>query len=62
MECPICKNELEVKDRCLINMDNYHKACTVRTLCCGNLIRMWPIDAYGAGPYTGDATEDDWGD
>lgn len=62
MQCPSCEKELEVKDRCLINMDSYHEARTVRTLCCGSLIRMWPIASYGAAVYKGTAMEDDWGD
>ena len=61
MLCPHCKKTMQLPSYAEINMESYHKACVVNTLCCGKAVYAWPITTFNAEVYGGRKTQDDWG-
>lgn len=42
MKCPHCNNELKYPDYAYSEVYHYHDACTVKTDCCGEAVRLIP--------------------
>jgi hypothetical protein len=62
MKCPHCKKELEILDRCYINVSTYTPNSAIcRTECCGKGIVLQSTVQYHVSPYLGDKKTDSWG-
>ena len=61
MECPHCKKELKVLNRCYVFAEIYDKSVSARTECCHNLVRIIPRLKFEVVKENSKKTEDDWG-
>ena len=63
MKCINCKKELVISDIPYLNLESYNVggSCLTSSQCCntGYILKM--NITYKLTPYTGDETEDDWG-
>ena len=60
-KCENCKNEVELPENTLINVESYQKSVLSVTNCCGCLVRVYPKMGFILDLYVGLRTEDDWG-
>ena len=45
-KCPHCGKNLRVHPYTQIYMDSYGKSATITTLCCGKLVRGYPVTSF----------------
>lgn len=60
-ECFFCGKPVEIPDHAIINATTYLKVVITVTECCGHAICIRPVVKFDITPYTGNKTEDDWG-
>lgn len=61
MDCPHCKQELELPSRAVHNVTSYGDPCVTITECCGHAVRMERVVSFRIAPYMGSNSRDDWG-
>lgn len=61
MKCPYCKKEAKISDVVKLNLEAYGRTAKARTRCCGALIVVYPIIAFGCYK-TEQKGKDDWGE
>lgn len=61
MKCPCCNKEFDAKPYKQQNVETYNESAIIRTICCDQLVEMFPIRSVRLEAYSGIKTEDDWG-
>ena len=62
MKCPNCKRSIDLPNNAYLNVETYHPHfALVKSNCCGMGFLLKRELSFKITPYTGDKTEDDWG-
>ena len=64
MKCPNCNKELEIRSGAYRNLEAYHQGggvVLVSSVCCNSGFLLKSKITFSITEYTGDKTEDDWG-
>jgi len=61
MKCPNCNKEIDIDFVVYRNAERYHNTNLAVSNCCGTAFIVKPVLTLKVTHYTGDKTEDDWG-
>lgn len=61
-KCPHCQSELRIADCVYGNVETYGKSALASTECCSRGVWVSRRITFNIAPYSGDRTQDDWGD
>jgi hypothetical protein len=60
MKCPYCEKEVKINEVVKLNLEAYGGSVRARTMCCGSLVRVYPVLTFRCME-TDQHGKDDWG-